>query len=130
MAEACLVLTAFESREQAQPTIVALISEQLASCVQVYDVDSMYVWQGEVVSCPETVLSIRTTKEAYPRLERRLFELHPYELPEIIQIPVTAGLAPYIDWIAENSLPRLQDGDGAPQRNEGGEPNQESDDQA
>lgn len=106
MAEACLVLTAFESREQAQPTIVALISEQLASCVQVYDVDSMYVWQGEVVSCPETVLSIRTTKEAYPRLERRLFELHPYELPEIIQIPVTDGLKPYIDWIAENSLPK------------------------
>lgn len=100
---ACLVLTAFASREQAEPVIDALISEHLASCVQVHEVDSTYVWRGEVVKAKETVLSIRTMGDAYPALEKRLRELHPYELPEIVRVPIADGLTPYIEWIAGNT---------------------------
>ena len=100
---ACLVLTAFASREQAEPVIDALITEHLASCVQMHEVDSTYVWRGEVVRTKETVLAIRTMTDVYPALERRLRELHPYELPEIIQVPVTDGLEAYVVWIAGNT---------------------------
>lgn len=100
---ACLVLTAFASREQAEPVIDALISEHLASCVQVHEVDSTYVWRGKVVRAKETVLAIRTMSDVYPALERLLRKLHPYELPEIIQVPIADGLTTYIEWIAGNT---------------------------
>ena len=104
LGEACLVLTAFECREQAKPVVDVLISEHLASCIQLHDVESTYVWKGEVVRTKETVASIRTMTDVYQKLKERLMKLHPYELPEIIQIPVADGLDAYVDWIAENTV--------------------------
>lgn len=103
LGEACLVLTAFECKEQAKPVIDVLIYEHLASCVQLHDVESTYVWKGKVVRTNETVASIRTMTDVYPKLKDRLMKLHPYELPEIVQIPVADGLDTYVDWIAENT---------------------------
>ena len=102
--KACLVLTAFECKEQAKPVVDVLIAEHLASCVQLHDVESTYVWKGEVVRTTETVASIRTMTGVYPKLKERLTKLHPYELPETIQIPVADGLDAYVDWIAGNTV--------------------------
>lgn len=104
LGRACLVLTAFECREQAKPVVDVLISEHLASCIQLHDVESTYVWKGEVVRTTEIVASIRTMTGVYPKLKERLTKLHPYELPEIIQIPVADGLDAYVDWIARNTV--------------------------
>lgn len=104
LGRACLVLTAFECREQAKPVVDVLIAEHLASCVQLHDVESTYVWKGEVVRTKETVASIRTMTNVYPQLKELLARLHPYELPEIIQIPVADGLDAYVDWIAGNTV--------------------------
>lgn len=104
LGEACLVLTAFECKEQAKLVVDVLITEHLASCVQLHDVESTYVWKGEVVRTKETVTSIRTMTNVYPKLKERLTKLHPYELPEIIQIPVADGLDAYVDWIARNTV--------------------------
>ena len=101
--KACLVLTAFECSEQAKPVVDVLIAEHLASCVQLHDVESTYVWKGKVVRTKETVASIRTMTDVYQKLKERLTKLHPYELPEIMQIPVADGLDAYVDWIAENT---------------------------
>lgn len=102
--KACLVLTSFECSEQAKPVVDVLIAEHLASCVQLHDVESTYVWKGEVVRTTETAASIRTMTNVYPKLKERLARLHPYELPEIIQIPVADGLDAYVDWIAGNTV--------------------------
>ncbi len=103
MTDACVVLTTFENRDQARPVIDALISERLAACVQMMDIESSYTWQGVVEHEPEVLVLIKTTTAVYPMLEKRLAELHPYDVPEILQIPVASGSRAYLAWMAENT---------------------------
>lgn len=79
----------------------ALVSEHLAACVnRMPGVRSTYRWQGQVMDEPEVLLIIKTVKSRYDALEVRLKALHPYEVPEIIAIPVVAGSAQYLSWVA------------------------------
>jgi len=81
-----------------------LVVEQLAACVNIVPgIMSVYRWQGEVEHGQEVLLLIKTSKLLWSRLEQRLQALHPYELPEIIAVPITTGQADYIKWI-EDSL--------------------------
>jgi len=81
-----------------------LVSEGLAACVNVLDgVTSFYQWQGQLETGQESLLLIKTTRETGKLLEKRLVSLHPYELPEIISVPISAGFAPYLDWITKNT---------------------------
>ena len=77
-----------------------LISSQLAACVQVVPgVQSFFRWVGKVDNKEEHLLLIKTTPDRYQELESRIIALHPYELPEIVAIPITGGLAGYLSWI-------------------------------
>jgi periplasmic divalent cation tolerance protein len=77
-----------------------LIDERAAACVnQLAPCTSTYRWQNKIETVTEVPLLIKTTQEAYPRLEKLIREMHPYELPEIIAVLVTAGLPAYLDWI-------------------------------
>jgi periplasmic divalent cation tolerance protein len=81
-----------------------LISRRVAACVNILpSCRSVYRWQGIVEYADEVPLLIKTTHSAYPRLEQLIRELHPYELPEIVAIPVVAGLAGYLDWVAQET---------------------------
>jgi periplasmic divalent cation tolerance protein len=81
----------------------ALVGESLAACVsQVGPVRSVYRWQGAVEIGHEMLLLIKTTAAAYPALQARLLELHPFELPEIIALPISAGLPAYLQWLRES----------------------------
>ncbi len=81
----------------------ALVGESLAACVsQVGPVRSVYRWQGAVESGIETLLLMKTTSARYPALQARLQQLHPYEVPEIIALPVSAGLPAYLQWLRES----------------------------
>ena len=64
---------------------------------------SVYHWQGEIEEAREELLLIETTADRYPALESRLRELHPYELPKIVAVPIEQGLAPYLDWVRTHS---------------------------
>jgi len=66
---------------------------------------SVYCWQGAVERTEETPLVIKTTRARYPALEAFVREAHPYELPELIAIPVACGLAGYLDWVAASTAP-------------------------
>jgi len=80
-----------------------LVSESLAACVsQVGPVRSVYRWQGTVESGHEMLLLIKTTAAAYPALQARLQQLHPYEVPEIIALPISDGLPAYLYWLRES----------------------------
>lgn len=84
----------------AQALAEALVGERLAACVnRLPGVASTYRWKGDVVTDSEELLLIKTTAARFPALKERLLALHPYELPELIAVPVTEGHAPYLDWV-------------------------------
>ena len=85
----------------AQTLAQALIERRLAACVNVLaDCTSVYRWEGKVESCSEVPLLIKTTAARYPALEQAIRNLHPYELPEIIAVPIAHGLPEYLNWVA------------------------------
>jgi periplasmic divalent cation tolerance protein len=81
-----------------------LVSEWLAACVnEIPGVTSTYIWEGKLHRDSEVLLLIKATQERWQALENRLKELHPYELPELIALPVCAGSAAYLDWLRQNA---------------------------
>jgi len=81
-----------------------LVDERLAACVNlVPGLTSIYRWQGQIQRDAEWLLIIKTRRTVYSLLEARLRELHPYEVPEIIALPIQAGLAAYLDWIVDST---------------------------
>ncbi len=107
MSEVLLVLTNLPDRAAAERVAEALVAERVAACVNVLtECHSVYRWQGKLEHTSEVPLLIKTTREAYPQLESALRGLHPYELPEIIALPVAAGLPGYLDWVARETRPK------------------------
>lgn len=95
-----LVFTTLPDATQAHAIAQTLIAEGLAACVSAQAAcTSVYRWQGKVEQATEVPLFIKTTAEQYGQLQQRLTELHPYEVPEIIAVPVTQGLPVYLDWV-------------------------------
>jgi periplasmic divalent cation tolerance protein len=79
-----------------------LVDQRLAACVSLMPgVTSVYAWEGRRETAEELQLLIKTRAECYPALERKLLELHPYELPEIVAVPIEKGLTAYLEWVAQ-----------------------------
>ena len=81
----------------------ALVERRLAACVQVMPIRSMYRWKGEVARDDEFLLLIKTTSSRYQEVESFIRENHPYEVPEVIRLDVTAGLDAYLSWMRETA---------------------------
>ncbi len=80
-----------------------LIDAELAACVNILPAGlSIYRWQGKVESAEENLLLIKTYKNNYSQVETMIQNLHPYELPEIIAVPITTGSPEYLGWLSEN----------------------------
>ena len=78
----------------------ALVTRRLAACVNLLPgVESTFRWQGKIDRCREVLLLIKTTRGRFGSLARVLVRLHPYEVPEVIALPITAGSAPYLQWV-------------------------------
>ena len=103
--EPLLIITNCPDEEVANAIALALVEEKLAACVNILPrVQSVYRWQGAVESASEIPLLIKTTANCYTALESRIGELHPYDLPEIIAVPITRGLPAYLNWLAGETL--------------------------
>ena len=99
-----LVLTNLPDRDSAQRVAQALIENRSAACVNILaECASIYRWQGKMETANEVPLLIKTTRAAYPRLEETIRAHHPYELPEIIAVPLRAGLPGYLQWVAQET---------------------------
>jgi periplasmic divalent cation tolerance protein len=86
----------------AQRLADALVNEALAACVnRVPGIQSTYRWQGKVITDGEELLLIKTTAERFDALKTRVLALHPYDLPEVIAVPVELAHAPYLDWVRD-----------------------------
>lgn len=95
-----LVLTNLPDAPSAEALAKALVSARLAACVNVLaPCRSVYRWQGEVESAQEVPLLIKTTATRYAALEAAIRARHPYELPEIIAVPIAHGLPDYLNWV-------------------------------
>ena len=102
--EAIVVLCTCPTDESATRIADALVEEKLAACVNALPgVRSTYRWEGEVHRDDEMLLVIKTVRARFEELRARILSLHPYELPEVIAVDVTAGHAPYLDWIASST---------------------------
>ena len=103
---ALLVLTNLPDRAAAERLADALIEQRVAACVNILaPCRSVYRWKGAVQRDEEHPMLIKTTAERYAALEQAIRAGHPYELPEIIAVPVERGLPAYLDWVASETAP-------------------------
>lgn len=104
MSDILLVITNLPDSSAAEKLARQIIESNAAACVnQLAPCISTYRWQGKIAIASEVPLLIKTTQAAYLRLEALILVSHPYELPEIIAIPVSAGLPAYLDWVNQET---------------------------
>ncbi|MGB0130537.1 divalent-cation tolerance protein CutA [Chlorobium sp.] len=103
--EYCMVVTTIPGREEAEQLAEGILGNRLAACIQMTGIRSFFLWEGAMQREAEMLLLIKTTAERYSALESYISEYHPYDVPEIIRIPVTAGLPGYLSWIASTTGP-------------------------
>jgi periplasmic divalent cation tolerance protein len=104
---ALIVLTTFPADQDPIPLARSLVEDRLAACVNVLPpMQSIYRWQGAVEEAAERQVIIKTTSERVDALTARICTLHPYDLPEILVVPVAGAGQPYLEWlIASVALP-------------------------
>ena len=101
MTDALLVFTTLPSADKAAELAKALVEERLAACANLLPaIRSIYRWQGKLQDENEVLVLLKTRQQQFERLKERIVELHPYDVPEIIAIPVEQGHKAYLDWIA------------------------------
>jgi periplasmic divalent cation tolerance protein len=99
MADEIIILVTAPASESEKLARV-LVEERLAACVNIIDsVRSIYMWQGDLCNETEQLLVIKSVRVVWEKLCARIEQLHPYEVPEIIALPIQAGHRPYLDWL-------------------------------
>eukprot|EP00755_Sulcionema_specki_P028891 Sspe_Gene.90924::Locus_62410_Transcript_1_1_Confidence_1.000_Length_788::g.90924::m.90924/K03926/cutA; periplasmic divalent cation tolerance protein len=94
------------SEEVAEQLAKGLVNDRHAACVNILPkITSVYSWKGEVHKDPEVLLMIKTRSEAVRALTQHIKEAHPYDVPEVISVAISDGLAPYLDWIGASTAP-------------------------
>jgi len=97
----CVVQTTVADENQAHALAKKMVEMRLAACVQVQAIKSFYVWEGKPCADKEYLLHIKTRCAQYQALEDFIRSQHPYQTPEIIQLPIAAGFAGYLRWVDE-----------------------------
>ncbi|MBW4507061.1 MAG: divalent-cation tolerance protein CutA [Scytonematopsis contorta HA4267-MV1] len=100
-----VVLVTTSSQQEAEQIASALVDSKLAACVSMFPIRSIYTWQGEVHNEQEWQLLIKADLGLFPTLETKVKELHSYEVPEIIALPIIDGSKSYLGWIGEQMMP-------------------------
>lgn len=99
-----VVLTTLENPEQARTLIRRLLDERLVACGTVVgNVTSIYRWKGAVEETTETQVLLKTRQDCWPELEAAVRRWHPYEVPELLALPVQEGLPAYLDWVRDET---------------------------
>ena len=101
MTEYIQVLTTVEHKADAENIAKSLVEKRLAACVQILGpLTSYFHWQGKLDSAAEYLCLIKSRDDLYAKLETEIINLHPYELPEILAMPITQGSKDYLNWMA------------------------------
>jgi len=98
-----IILNTCPDKESAIRVANFLVENRLAACVNIVPgLTSVYHWQGQIESGEECLLLIKSTRSAYDAVESAIRRIHPYELPEVIAVPLTTGFNGYFAWISSN----------------------------
>ena len=101
--EILLGLSTFPDAEAARRISNQLVAEKLAACANILPgVESIYRWKGKIETANETLVLFKLGEDRQAAFQEKLHSLHPYEVPEIIFVPVASGLPEYLRWVAEN----------------------------
>ena len=96
-----IITTTYPDKGTAKHTAKLLVERRLAACVQLLPIESIYSWQGQICNENEVKLLIKSRVELFDKIAELIKENHTYEVPEIVQIPITGGSAAYLGWIGE-----------------------------
>jgi periplasmic divalent cation tolerance protein len=103
------VVTTTETETDAQTVARAVVEQRLAGCAQVVGpITSVFWWQGQIEKAEEWLCLIKSRRDLYAALEQAILVVHPYDVPEILAVPVTAGSKGYLEWLdseTRNSTP-------------------------
>ncbi len=111
MMEFIVIKTTFpdtnEAKKLANSLSKTLLEEKLAACIQITVTDSYYLWNNETQSNiendKEILLNIKTRKSLYRKIEKKILEIHPYEVPQVFSYEISQGYSPYLKWIESNT---------------------------
>jgi len=106
MTDECIqVFTTVEKREDADRIASTVLNSRLAACAQILGpIHSTYWWKGKVEEAGEWLLMMKTRQDLFAALEKEIRTVHPYEVPEIIALPIVAGSVPYLEWIQAETI--------------------------
>ncbi len=98
--EVRVVLVTAPDHDAAVELVRTLVGEKLAACGNILSgITSIFRWEGEVQEDPEILIILKTHRSVLPKLVERTAALHPYDVPEVLALPVTEGLSSYVDWV-------------------------------
>lgn len=104
MTDALVVLTTLPNADAAAALSKTIVEERLAACASILpSVRSIYRWQDKIQDEPEVLVLLKTQRQVFERLRTRILELHPYEVPEVLALPVDQGHAAYLDWLVRET---------------------------
>jgi periplasmic divalent cation tolerance protein len=96
------ITTTTGTRQNAEEIAAAMVTRRLAGCVQISGpIQSTYRWQGNVETADEWMCTAKTSRDQLPAIERLLGEVHEYDVPELIAMPIIGGSQKYLEWLAE-----------------------------
>jgi len=102
MSDYIQVVTTTEIKEDAARIAKEMITKRLAACAQVLGpIQSTYRWKGDLESSEEWLCLMKSRKDLFPKIETAIKDIHPYEVPEIIVVPILTGHQPYLKWMEE-----------------------------
>jgi len=96
-----VVLVTVSSPSEAEAIATILIEEKLAACINIFPVQSIYQWEGNIQQESEFQLVIKTNLAKFSELSNRIQEIHSYEVPEIIALPIVSGAESYLGWLSD-----------------------------
>lgn len=103
MSDACIVMTTVAGEQQAKIIATAVIEARLAACAQTMPIASCYWWDGKVVNDSELLILFKTVAGKYSELEAKILDMHSYDTPEIIRLPINGGFDRYLAWIEKET---------------------------
>lgn len=99
-----VVLITVPGKSKARQLVQTLLTERLIACANILsDVHSRFWWEGKQETANEILVFLKTRKDLYPVLEKRIRELHPYQVPEILFLPITEGNPAYLAWVFQET---------------------------
>lgn len=102
-AEYGIILVTVDTQAAAQEIATILVTDRLAACVNLFPIHSVYRWEGKVEEAAEWQLVAKTKLSLFEAIESAVKNLHPYEVPEVLAVPIEQGYVPYLNWLGQNT---------------------------